>query len=132
MKNSKLNNPEPNPDNESEEILDEMISLIDQSKGEEIVVINLEPVIGYDSRFLIVSALSGSHLKKLSDEIYHMMKKRGELPGRVPNASDFESGWVILDYGSRVVHFFLSEKRRFYNLEQLWAKGKLTRFHEDV
>ena len=130
MKNSKLNNSPPDPGNEPEETLNEMISLVDQNKGEEIVTINLEPALGYDGRFLIVSALSGAHLKKLSDEIYHMMKRRGELPGRVPGNDDFESGWVILDYGNIVVHFFLPEKRRFYNLEELWNKGTLARFHE--
>ncbi len=107
-----------------EQDLSDMLSrILDENKGEDIVAINMEPIYGYESRFLIVTALSKSHLKKLSQEIYHHMKNDKQLPGSNPNETDYESGWVILDYGELVVHFFLPEVREIYNLEKLWAKA---------
>ena len=133
MKTSNSQNKEPdfNP-RQIDELIRDVVSLLDANKAEEIVTIDLQPAVGYEVRFVIASALSQAHLKKLSDEIFHMMKRDGELPGRNPNALDFESGWVILDYGNLVIHFFLPEKRDFYNLEGLWAKGTIERHNESA
>ncbi|HBE02876.1 MAG TPA: hypothetical protein DC049_10445 [Spirochaetia bacterium] len=37
-----------------------------------------------------------------------------------------ESGWVLLDFGSCIAHFFLPETREFYNLEKLYFEGEIT------
>ena len=34
----------------------------------------------------------------------------------------YESGsWILLDYGSVIVHLFLEDTRNFYDLELLWG-----------
>ena len=35
-----------------------------------------------------------------------------------------ESRWILLDYGSIVVHLFDAETREFYALEDLWTDAK--------
>ena len=32
-----------------------------------------------------------------------------------------ESRWILLDYGSIVIHLFDGETREFYDLENLWV-----------
>jgi ribosome-associated protein len=48
------------------------------------------------------------------------MKAAGSLR-RSAAGIDGESGWVLLDFDSVVVHLFDAETRRFYALESLWS-----------
>jgi len=34
------------------------------------------------------------------------------------------SSWILLDYGSLVVHLFLPEQRAYYGLEHIWADAR--------
>lgn len=43
----------------------------------------------------------------------------GPKPRRVEGLDKLE--WVLMDYGEFVVHVFVEETRRFYELERLWA-----------
>jgi ribosome-associated protein len=35
------------------------------------------------------------------------------------------SHWIVLDYGSVIVHIFTPPERDFYKLEQLWSDAKV-------
>lgn len=49
------------------------------------------------------------------------MKKDGVSPMYVEGFNG--TGWIVLDYGDVVAHFFTEESRRYYSLERLWADG---------
>ena len=34
------------------------------------------------------------------------------------------TGWILLDYGSVIVHLFTGESREYYNLERLWSDAQ--------
>ena len=34
------------------------------------------------------------------------------------------TGWILMDYGTVVVHIFLPDAREYYNLERLWSDAK--------
>jgi len=38
-----------------------------------------------------------------------------------------ESGWIVLDYSSVIVHIFYKPMREFYSLERLWSDAKKVR-----
>ncbi len=48
-----------------------------------------------------------------------LFKKKSRVEGSP------SGGWLVLDYGSVVVHLFSPEVRDYYQLEELWSEGKV-------
>ncbi|MES0490471.1 MAG: ribosome silencing factor [Leptospirales bacterium] len=99
----------------------ELCNIFNEDKAEDIISLDMTPIYGYSSWFLIVTALSTVHLKKLTNDAIGLLKKQKTFLKIVPNQTDYESGWVVLDCGGFLVHIFLKEVRELYNLEDLWA-----------
>lgn len=71
--------------------------------------------------FVLTSAESERQIEAIRDEIKQVLKKDGVLPhheeGRI------ESGWIVMDYGSIIVHIFSLEQREYYQLEKIWDRA---------
>ena len=95
---------------------------LDAKKAENIVVLDLRNQSSYLTYFVIATALSKAHLKTLFDEVHKTAVELGIERPR-PQSPQFESGWVTYDFGFFVIHLFDDEKRRFYNLEDVWKNA---------
>jgi len=58
-------------------------------------------------------------LKAISEAIEEDLEKEKIKPF-FPSQQQLNSGWVVLDYGSVIVHIFYKPLRQFYSLEHLW------------
>ena len=66
----------------------------------------------------------------MSEEIDH--KLEDELgDSRMSIEGYRESRWVLLDYGSVVIHLFDEATREYYSLETLWADAKRIPYSKD-
>ncbi len=72
--------------------------------------------------FVICSAQSDRQLKTIVEAISVEIKKTHRvLPHHIEGeASD---GWVLIDYGTVVVHAFTPESRDYYDLEGFWREA---------
>ena len=61
-------------------------------------------------------------VKSLSDYLEKELGEQGVRPLRIEGYAS--STWVLMDYGSVMVHIFQAETRRFYDLERLWKDGR--------
>lgn len=61
-------------------------------------------------------------MRALAEELEFRLSQAGVEPLHVEGMQ--ASTWIILDYGSVIIHVFHRETRKFYNLEHLWADGK--------
>lgn len=96
--------------------------MVEDKKAENIVLLDLRPDAIIADFFVICTGLSDRQLKALAEHVRTSVKERYEkLPTSVEGASD--SGWVLVDYGDVIVHLFMEEKRRFYDLEGLWRSA---------
>lgn len=92
----------------------------DAKKAEDIVLLDLSGMSDVCDYFLILSALNARQLDAIVDEIEEKVKANAGMHalGREGRAG---ASWVLLDYGTVVVHAFLPETRDFYRLERLWG-----------
>jgi ribosome-associated protein len=91
-------------------------------KAVDVVVLDLQGVVGYTDYFLICSGNTGRQTKAIHDGILEGLKREHEtLPRRVEGSS--RAGWILMDYLDVVVHIFTPETREFYRLEELWGEA---------
>ncbi len=96
-------------------------SLIDK-KGSDILLLDIRDQAVFTDFFLLCSGDSGRQLKALTESVTETAKLGLDLlPWGVEG--DPDEGWVLVDFGGVVIHIFLPERRRYYNLEQLWSLG---------
>ncbi len=96
------------------------VGLLKDNKAQDICLLEIGKLSVIADYFLICSgsnkiqtrALCDYLQENLPDEHYKLLRKEGYE----------EANWILLDFGSLVVHIFLPEIRSFYNLERLWGK----------
>ena len=84
------------------------------------VVLDMRGISSFTDFFLIVSGTSEPQLKAIASSIRERVR---ESLGIRPIAEDGfpVSQWVVIDYGSVIIHVFHAEKRPVYGLEHLWG-----------
>lgn len=96
--------------------------LIEDKQGEQPVVLDVSKQSSFTHFFVITHGNSGPHVKALAEHLMDTFKKN-----KVPlfNKEGLTTGeWIVLDYGSVIIHVFHRDKREFYNLESLWGDAK--------
>ena len=72
--------------------------------------------------FVICNGSSSAHIKALVEEVDKKLSEAGDPPLRREGLrSDI---WVLMDFGSVIVHIFTDEARKFYDLERLWSDAE--------
>jgi ribosome-associated protein len=92
----------------------------DEKKATDIVVLDLTSLSDVCDFFVICSAANARMLDSVVDEVEERIKKNTGI-GPLSHEGRAGASWVLLDYGSVVVHAFLPETRDYYRLERLWG-----------
>lgn len=95
----------------------------DDNRGQDIVVLDMRGMTPEFDYFVLVTGNSRRQLHAIGDEIERILKD--ELGDEKLGIEGYnESRWILLDYGSVVVHLFDAETREYYALEDLWAEAQ--------
>jgi len=78
-------------------------------------------VCSFADYFVICSGDTDRHIEAVQQAIVSEMKKNGVASHHSEGTAD--SGWMLVDFGSVVVHIFSSAKRDYYQLDDLWRTG---------
>lgn len=106
-----------------QEIARVIVSVLEEKKGENILLLDIHDQADFADYFVICSGTSDRMLQALADDTLEQMRKRHDLRGRVEGEA--RDGWMLIDYGAIVVHLFSPDRRNYYRLEELWSKGKV-------
>jgi len=104
----------------SEELATLCAAAAADKQAEDVVALDLRTIYTFTDFFVICSGTSEPHLKAIATEIEDRLRKDHGLK---PSAVDGYplSQWIVIDYGSVVIHIFHQSKREFYSLEDLWS-----------
>ncbi len=93
--------------------------VIDEKQGENTIVLPVGPVVGITEYFIVTSASNVRLVRAITDSVLNNVR---EAVGKGPLRSEGtrEQQWVLIDYGDVVVHVFIDEMRRFYEIERLY------------
>ncbi len=105
----------------AEQILKISASKLDDKKALNINALKVEDLTSLCEYFLIATATSSTHVRSLSNEVEEVLKENGVEPHHIEGKT---TGWIILDYGSVIIHIFTAAEREFYNLDKMWADAK--------
>jgi ribosome-associated protein len=105
------------PLTEPSDIARRIVDILADRQAEEIVLLDIGRVAPFADYFVIASAVNPRHMRALIETLSKELRQDG-LRCRQEGAED--SGWVLLDYGAVIVHFFSPEVREHYALEELW------------
>ena len=89
-------------------------------KGEDTIILEVGGVLAITDAFVITSGANSRQVRSITEEVEQKIDEAGgPKPLRIEGLDD--ARWVLMDYGDFVVHVFLDEVRRYYDLERLWS-----------
>ena len=106
---------------ETLDLAHKMVDVLSEKQASDILLLDTREVCGFADYFVIGTGESNRQLKAIIDGVTEALKKDGVLPMHEEGTA--ESGWVLLDYGSVILHVFDSFQRDYYELDKLWEKA---------
>ncbi|MFD1207037.1 MULTISPECIES: ribosome silencing factor [Sporosarcina] len=104
-------------------LLQTAYNAVEDKKGQDIVVLNMEGISLIADQFIICHANSERQVQAIAREV---ADKAAENGFDVKRMEGFETGrWVLVDLGDVVVHVFHRDERGYYNLEKLWGDAQM-------
>ena len=94
-----------------------------ENNGKDVIVLDVSDQSAEFDLFVLATGTSRRQLHAISEQIDDVLEKElGDT--RLGIEGYDESRWIVLDYGSVIIHLFDDETREYYDLESLWADGK--------
>ncbi len=106
---------------QTNELLENAVKILDNKKAENITALEITDLSSVADYFVIVSGTSSTHIKALAEELEEKLTALGKEPNHIEGKT---TGWILLDYGTVVVHIFTPADRENFNLEKLWQDAK--------
>lgn len=136
FENEEINETVITPDSEEDiiqhekakELAKKIACILDSKKALDVKIINVHKKTVIADFFVMATGTSTTQVNALADEIEFKLNEEGVSPLRTEGQGS--GSWVLLDYGSIIVHVFGVQSKEFYKLDKLWADGEEVEFEK--
>ncbi len=90
-------------------------------KAAGITVLELSEISSFTDYFIIMNGNSDKQNIAICNSVARALKKANFKPLSIEGLDKAE--WVLMDYGSFIIHIFSEQARKYYSLEKLWGDG---------
>ena len=106
---------------EAFDILKIAANALNSKKARELNAVKVADLTVLAEYFLMCTATSSTHVCALADEVEEKLSEAGAQPHHIEGKT---TGWIVLDYGSVIIHVFSRDQREFYALDKMWSDGE--------
>jgi ribosome-associated protein len=99
-----------------------IVDVASDKKASDVLLLDIRDVSVIADYFVICSGNNNRQIQAIADAIDDETDKQGATLLHREGTAD--SGWVLLDFGSVIVHIFGPQEREYYRLERLWSEAK--------
>ena len=106
----------------NKKIAEKIVAAAEDKKARDVRVLDVEGISMVTDSFVICSANSNTQVKAIADHIEKVLEQAGI---KMLHEEGYREGrWILMDFGTCIVHIFAEEEREFYNLERLWGSER--------
>jgi ribosome-associated protein len=91
-----------------------------EKKAENVRLLDIRGRANFADYFVLATGRSAIQVRAIAYGVVEASETKFGAPVRTEGYND--ANWILVDYGSVIVHVFTAAAREFYNLERLWAK----------
>ncbi|MBC6714114.1 ribosome silencing factor [Treponema sp. Marseille-Q3903] len=114
----------------TEENAIKIAKLMEDGKGENVVLLDVSELNSWTDYFVIVTVNSSAHWQGLYKDIKDFIKDT-DLEIHLTNKKRPDGNdWNLIDLGPIVIHLMSETAREFYDLEKLWHAGRVIEFNQ--
>ncbi|RLC67228.1 MAG: ribosome silencing factor [Chloroflexi bacterium] len=106
---------------EAEEIARLATELASEKQARDIAMLDVRTLCSFADYFVVCTGDNKRHIEAIWQDIGETLKSKGVVPHHNEGAPD--SGWMLTDFGSVIVHIFAPLERDYYQLDRLWDKA---------
>jgi len=104
------------------------IAAAQDKKAAGVTLLDMTGIGAFTDFFLLCTGFSTPQVQAISDAVEERLREYGLRPAHREGRAGTE--WLLLDYGSFIVHVFTERLRQYYDLERLWRMARRIDFTE--
>lgn len=114
------------------DLVQAIVEGIKRKKGLDIIDIDLQEINNSEcDHYIICHGTSNTHVDAIAHSVEETVEElKNEPVWRHDGYTQAE--WILLDYSNIMVHVFQEPIRKLYDLENLWADGKINTIEADI
>ncbi len=106
---------------QGEDLVKKVAQLLYDRKARDIVALKVDHLMVLTDYLVLATGANALQTHALMEHVDQGLSALGLSPRRIEG--QHAARWIVMDYGTVMVHIFHPEDREFYRLERLWTDG---------